>query len=403
MLSNDAALSPSWVKSELRCLRQGQGLAHPSAVLQLDVRLRRLITGDPEGAATADQIVQLVGALRRAIGRLGSHERLFAQVDFNLIAEHSYPTLGNRQQSLAQQRRCAVKTIRRHADRALDTLALLIALGDQAALIGPDAIPLRADSSGQASAGPGGDSWRQTLSTFWQLAPGATVDVVCSEIPVPERRAVASPDDRNYLRYAKFADLDSLIYVRTRLANACPGLMVRDFLPSEYFSTDADSLIVIGGPRWNAKLREVLPQLPFHFAPHHLGEDDQLAVPQLADLRLAPRWTADGELLADLAVFTRLTLARGTVVFLLGGCLTLGVLAAAQCFLHGELGAMNAGYVGARLGEADFVLVVEARRIGGITDVADLARTEPLLLLARRDSSPFQVLADRTERYLRPR
>lgn len=404
MLYTDAAPPAARVKAELRRLRQGQGLAHPAAVMRLDPQLRQLITGqtmDPDAADGTDEIVRLVSALRLAIAKLGSHERLFAEVDFNLISEHSYPTLTDRQESLARERKCAAKTVRRHADQALDTLALIITAGDLASLISREGVPEQ--PAAPACRTPGGDWWRRVLRTFWRLAPDTTVDVVCSEIPEPERPGFASPGDRNYLRYAKFADLDSLIYVRTRLAQACPEVTVRDFSPSEHFSTDADSLIVIGGPPWNAKFREFLPQLPFYFEPHPLGEDDPLVVPQLDGLRLSPRWTPNRELLEDLAVFTRLTLARGTTVYLLGGCLTLGVLAAAQCFLHGERGASNAGYADAIVGDADFTLITEARRVGGITDVADLARVPPLLLLASSGSGPFQVVADQTERYRQAR
>jgi hypothetical protein len=51
------------------------------------------------------------------------------------------------------------------------------------------------------------------------------------------------------------------------------------------------------------------------------------------------------------------------------------------------------------VGDQDFVLVTEARRIGGIADMADLTATKPLLLLARRASDPFSVVADNTGRY----
>jgi hypothetical protein len=243
--------------------------------------------------------------------------------------------------------------------------------------------------------------WHEDLRRFWRLPfSHSRADIVCSEIPEDDRPYFASPQDRNYLRYAKFADLDSLIYVRTRLAQLFPAVTIRDFSPSEYFGAETDALIVIGGPPWNAKYREFVPQLPFYFESHPLGEDDPLVIPQLSNLALGPCWTPRGELLQDLAVFTRLTLAQGISVFLLGGCLTLGVLGAAMCFLQGSRGALNARYVTEEIGDQDFVLVAEARRIGGIADMADLTVTKPLLLLARRARAPFSVVADNTSRYL---
>jgi hypothetical protein len=216
---------------------------------------------------------------------------------------------------------------------------------------------------------------------------------------VERNSSFAFPQDRNYLRYAKFADLDSLIYVKTHLSRYFPSAIIRDFSPSEYYDTNADRLIVIGGPPWNAKYREFMPTLPYHFEPHPLGEDDPLVIPMLGDLRIAPRWSANGELIEDVAVFTRLTLAQGTAVFLLAGCLTLGVLGAAKCFLRSHLGERNAAHVTELVGGRDFVLVTEARRVGGIFDMTDLALRAPLLLLARNEDDQFAVMADNTSRF----
>ncbi|WP_158889086.1 hypothetical protein [Amycolatopsis anabasis] len=346
-----------------------------------------------------EEVRKLVSVLRRAIDDLADDERLHVEVDFNLVPEHRYPTLTERQESLARLRKCAAKTVRRHADRALDTLAYVLLSAE----------PLTVSQDRGAAAPPGGDQaravgrsapWWEDLRAFWRLSGEARVDIVCSEIPENERPEYASPADRNYLRYAKFADLDTLMYLRTRFAQLAPTVTIRDFAPSEYYDTQADVLVVVGGPPWNATYREFLPQLPFYFEPHPLGEDDPLVVPDLHGLTLGPRWTERQELLEDLAVFTRLTLAHGTTVFLLGGCLTLGVLGAARCLLEAERGARSVGYLTEQVGDDDFVLVTEARRVGGITDVADLTMVHPLLLLARRNNNPFRVAVDNTDRYL---
>jgi hypothetical protein len=373
-------LSVDEVKDCLKRIRQGHGLARPTALLStLPSPIREhLMNGSAAQPGSADQVAQLVAALRRAIGRLSDTERLHVEVDFNLVPEHHYPTLTERQESLARQQKRAAKTVRRHADRALDTLAYVLLTGDQR-----PATP--ANASGD-------------LRSFWRLSEGARVDIVCSEIPEDERPEYASPTDRNYLRYAKFADLDTLIYLRTRFTQLNSTVTIRDFAPSEYYDTQSDVMVVVGGPPWNAKYREFLPQLPFFFQPHPLGEDDPFVVPELG-LVLGPRWTERQELLEDLAVLTRLTLAQGTTVFLLGGCLTLGVLGAARCLLDIEHGARSVNYVTELVGHDDFVLVTEARRIGGITDVADLTVINPLLLLSRRHGKPFTAVVDNTTRY----
>lgn len=401
------------VKGELRRLRQGQGLAQPQVVLGLSPDLCSHMTGPGLGSDSEAQVaVAVVSALDAAIDRLSGPDRMIARAEFNLDIEHAYLTLTERQESLAVRLCCTAKTVRRRSDRALDSLALIIAAG--AGLDAPStAEPTRfaepaetvggevADGRTSGNGDPGGGrDVDEVLRRFWRLSPGSRVDVVCSEIPPEEAPNYAVPGDRNYLRYAKFADLDTLIYVRTRLAQLAPTAAVRDFSPSEHHDTDAGTMIVIGGPPWNAKYREFLPQLPFYFEPHPLGEDDPLVIPQLGDLRLGPRWTPRAELVEDVAVFARLTLTSGTTAVLLGGCLTLGVLGAAKLFLHGELGVRSADWVCKHAGDGDVVVVTEARRVGGMTDVAGLAESGPLVALGRTHPGQlFSVLADNSDRY----
>jgi hypothetical protein len=134
--------------------------------------------------------------------------------------ESLLPELTERQASQAAELRCVSKTIRRQADQALETLALLLINHGQST-----ALPISTER-GMAPQPPrtAGEAWQAELRAFLQLPPGGRVDIVCSEIPPEERPAYAEPSDRNYLRYAKFADLDSLIYVRSQLAQTWPTL-----------------------------------------------------------------------------------------------------------------------------------------------------------------------------------
>lgn len=379
---------------ELMRLRQGHGLARPSAVLQLSPPFRQFLLNGVQPADAADEITRLVAAVRSALDGLDEHQCRYARVDFNLDERHVYPTLTERQSSLAAELRCVSKTVRRQADRALETMAFAIVTGNHIAT------PVVTRGEALVSQEIAGDpSWKTTLRAFLQLPPHASIDIVCSEIPPEERLGFADPQDRNYLRYAKFADLDSLIYVRTRLVQTFPDLRIRDFSPSEYFDTSADALFVLGGPSWNAKFREFQVQLPFYFEPHPLGEDDPLVVPLLSEQRFGPSWAPGAQLVSDISAFVRLTLAGGMRIFLVAGCLTLGVLGAAKCFLQAERGATNAEVIGKLAGQQDFILVTEATRIGGITDVADLSAAGPLLLLVRGKCGHFEVTVDNSERH----
>lgn len=64
-----------------------------------------------------------------------------------------------------------------------------------------------------------------------------------------------------------------------------------------------------------------------------------------------------------------------------------------------ERGPANTRYICDLLGEDDFVLIVEARRVGGITDVADLTVVEPLLLMSRQTGQNWGVVIDNTKRF----
>lgn len=374
------ALDLADVRTELRQLRRGQALARPQSGLELSVGLRQHLIGTrPDDA---DAALAVVAALRVATARLSMSDRRIVEAELNLDVKHGHPTLTERQESLAAELRCTAKTVRRRADRAITALALVVASGSE---------PLCTE----AESVTGDDALRR----FWHLDGASEVDVVCSEIPDAELPAYAFPGDRNYLRYAKFADLDTLMFVRSRLAQLAPRTPVRDFAPSEHHDSNASAVIVIGGPPWNAKYREFLPQLPYRFEPHPLGEDDPLIIPILGSSPIGPRWTRGAELVDDVGVFTRLTLASGTTVFLLGGCLTAGVLGAARTFLHGDVAPSNAAWLEERIGDDDVVVVVEARRLGGMTDAADIAANGPLVALARPHSSAgFEVVEDNTSR-----
>jgi hypothetical protein len=377
------------VRAELRRARRGQALGSPQATLRFSIDLRRHLVG--RDLADADAALAMVAAVRLASSRLSGLDRQIVTAELNIDTVHGHATLTARQESLAAALGCSAKTVRRRADEALMALALVLAAG-------PAPVDTAAGGAGGAQPDDEPAGLPELLCRFWRLTPTSEIDIVCSEIPVPELPDYALPGDRNYLRYAKFADLDTLIFVRTRLAQLSPQTQVRDFAPSEHHDTAAAAMVVIGGPPWNAKFREFLPQLPFHFEPHPLGADDPLVVPLLDNTRIGPRWTATGELIDDVAVFTRLTLSTGTTVFLLGGCLTAGVLGAARTFLHGEVAAANLSWVGEHIGEDDFVVVTETRRVGGMTDAADLSVSGPLLALRRPPAGQFEVLVDDTTR-----
>jgi hypothetical protein len=377
-----ARLSPEAVRSQLSRLRQGPALGHPGAVAALSGQLRTLLLDrQPPLARTASETTRLVAALRQVIDNLSPHERRYAVADFNLVPEHSWPTLTQRQESLARVLGCSAKTVHRHAGQALDTLALLIADGSY--LTAPP---------GTASAGAGTVPSGEAAS-FLGITSAASVHVVCSALTAGSGRPRGW--DEMLSRYAGFADLDALVYVRVRLAQEFPAATIRDFYPGEYYSSDPDSMIVLGTSHRNSVYAEFMPYLPYRFDP---PPGTGITFPGHG-VHLAPQWTPEGELLTDLAVITRLTLAQSTTVVLLGGCTTLGVLGAAKCLLAPVPGQRNRAYLHDLAPDGDLIAVTVTRKISSITDTPDLTATEPLLILTREHASAFTIRLDNTARH----
>lgn len=350
--------------------------------------------GDDIAQATA-----LVGVLRATIESLNADDRRLLEADFNLTDAHSAAKLTNRRESLALARNVSFRTITRAADKALDTLVIALIARHQER-------PSAANDQMAAADAHQSDEWRQRLAQFWGLRPGTQVDIVCSEIPVAERPAFADHRNRNYQRYTKFADLDSLVHLRAGLAGIDSDVAVRDHISSEYH-TPQDShtdrvLLVVGGPPWNTICRRFERDLAYEFLAHPDSEERSLHLHlPVLDATLRPRWTSEHELVEDLAVVSKLTLARGLQVFFLSGCYSFGTFVAAQCFTHRELGVRNAQYIRNYAGDDDFTVITETRRFGGdFTDVPDFRAVDPLLLMSRRNAkNTYTVLVDNRQRY----
>ncbi len=227
-------------------------------------------------------------------------------------------------------------------------------------------------------------------STFLHDASITDVDIVCSEIPGDERPYYSAPGDRNYLRYARFADLDSLVYLRSMLPRAFPKAHITDYVASEYPEREPDLLLVVGGPPWNSKSREVATDLPFHFEPHPLGHDDPLYI-HGTDIICVPSYSPSGRVTSDVSLLSRRNIGPNRWLWLFAGCLTLGVLGACMTFLDPALADANTEWLSAHLpwATAEFVLVFRTWKGAGNVALSSFETAPPLALLAR--SSPMST------------
>lgn len=206
------------------------------------------------------------------------------------------------------------------------------------------------------------------------------VDIVCSEIPRKERPAHASPRDRNYLRYSRFADLDSFVYLRTQLSRLYPNAHITDYVASEYPERDPDLLVVVGGPPWNRVFREYARDLPFRFVAHPLGIDDPLLVDGVAG-ELCPGYKR-GRVVSDVALVIRLNCGPGKWVWMFGGCLTLGVLGASTAFLDATVAPGNARWLSERIdGDESFILCFRVHKTPHSVVAPSFDQAPPIALL----------------------
>ena len=182
------------------------------------------------------------------------------------------------------------------------------------------------------------------IEDFWHFKSFNQVDILCSEIPTELLPYYANIKDRNYLRYAKFADLDTLIYLKSNISKISPKCNVRDFSPSEYFDTNTQQLFIIGGPPWNSKYKEIQKILPFYFEENELGKDDPLCFYE-NNTKLYPSWTKTDDIIYDISVYTRLLINNSLIIHMLGGCLTFGVLGAVKAFFYPKVAIDNISWL----------------------------------------------------------
>jgi hypothetical protein len=151
---------------------------------------------------------------------------------------------------------------------------------------------------------------------------------------------------------------------------------------------------VVGGAPWNETFRNYQRSLPVHFVSKALGEDDPLCFDTLDGREIAPRWS-NGALISDVSVIAR-QFVNDTRVILLAGCLTCGVLGAAQVVLDGSRAANNIEFLRELAGVNDFVAVFETERAGNQVHTTNLRTQRPLTVFSRLEKGqPYVVSLDR--------
>lgn len=204
------------------------------------------------------------------------------------------------------------------------------------------------------------------IADFWGATSRERFHLICPEIPVAFRTHFSKSEDSNYLRYSKFADIDTLIYIKTNLKSINKNSTLIDFTSEEYNHSLEETQIVIGGPAWNRVAKEYHKILPVKFEDGGAGFDDPIII--YDNDKVVERFmpvTENDSLLYDISIFAKLTFGNNRSVFLISGCRTLGVLGAATVFFSQDYASKNIEWITSHTEGKDFILVFNTQPFYG--------------------------------------
>ena len=304
------------LKHELKRLRGGRALADHRRVLRLGPGFWQCVAPDRDRRSTPDEelIRFALGRVKIAIDNVPGDLHQHAVVEFGFDRRIVEPTLSRRQERLGEELGISMKTVRRRGDAAVDAIAWRLF----------DETRQRQDA-GASAVGAADVDGDEILRRFWGIEELQHVDIVCADLPESEQSHYAQPRNKNYMRYAKFADLDSLMYLRVRLAESFPRCYIRDFTSAEYSTPGADHLFVIGGPDVNGRAEYYQENLPLRLGWDKGREEGYL---NLGGANIFAKWTASGVLVHVYGMIAQLHYRQGLRVVLLAGCGSFGVLGA---------------------------------------------------------------------------
>ncbi len=214
--------------------------------------------------------------------------------------------------------------------------------------------------------------------SFWRFSATKPVHLVCPEIPESERLPYASFRARDYLRLAKFADIDTLYHLKSFLAGRFPALTCQECTSEELpTSSNSDNLMIIGGPAWNKITGDLIERisLPWVFLDGGPGNDDPLQDTREVDLLLRPVTGHDGSIYDDVGLFVCVPNPANPecTVHIVAGVRTYGVLGAAKCFTADDGGPENCAWVLNKTGpDPWFAAVMRVPVINGFVGVPRL-------------------------------
>jgi transcriptional regulator with XRE-family HTH domain len=233
------------------------------------------------------------------------------------------------------------------------------------------------------------------------------VTLICPEVPLERRPALADEDNPNHTRLYKYADLDALIEMWGHVRASNPELRVRHRLPAEVSADHLSGhLILIGGIAWNrvtSRLLRVLDNLPIRqmsvpdladgeifrsrdgqeYRPvweERKSTEDVPTPAELEDEQSQDAWRGDTprELVEDVALFARLPnpFNHSRTITICNGVYSRGVLGSVRMLTDDAVRERNEAYLANRFPDGVFGLLVRVPVVNGEAVTPDLEIAE---------------------------
>lgn len=192
-------------------------------------------------------------------------------------------------------------------------------------------------------------------SSIWQFQDLAAVSIACSEAPDPP--VYANPDNLNYARYARHADLDALIEVFGQVRSENPRSFVRLLLPEELVQDFAlNHLVIIGGAAVYNTAPYFALDIPLPEAKPIPGTDTHLFRCNVGgETREFTSTRIDRVLVADVGLIARgpHPYVEGRTVTIMSGITSRGVHGAALCFTDPHVRRANEQHLADKFGNVN--------------------------------------------------
>ena len=214
-------------------------------------------------------------------------------------------------------------------------------------------------------------------SYTWDFDHGP-VTVICPEAPKELLPSLADPEDPNYTRMYRYADVDALIELWGHLRASNPELEITHRLSSEVQADDLSGhLVLLGGTGWNPvtkRLLRTLQELPIaqrEVADLHTGEIFQTSGPDGTEFR--PEME-DGELVEDVGLLARVPnpFNHNRTLSICNGIHSRGVLGAVRSLTDVRVRERNEAFLSKRFPEGRFAVLMRVPVLNGEAVSPDL-------------------------------